>query len=109
MHRWVLLAFLLVAWSSIALGTESNPGTITVFGSAAKNVEPDQVLWKLSLTARDKDIDKAVEAVEETRAAVMTILGEFAVADSNIALGPVRSSTQFKYNDNGTTVPAGLL
>jgi len=89
---------------SVSMGQEQPQGTITVFGSASTTVMPDQVIWQLTLLARDEEMEKVGEKIDKTLYEIMEAVEFLKIPDENIALGKIKVSVQHKTKNDYKTV-----
>lgn len=102
--RTFLVTILLAGLTAGTVHAEQGrPRTITVSGDAATTVTPDQVVWRLTATARDQKLDAATSTVTGIVAEAQEIARTFELEKDNVQIGRVSVGMRYETKDGRET------
>lgn len=102
MQKVLVLAFV----ACLAVGSTANPafaGTdrrVVVVGTASRSATPDIVVWTVSVTTEDPDLQVAKTVNDERITAVLDVAERVASSRKDITTGPVRIERVYARNDS---------
>lgn len=101
--RTVLVAVLLCVLAPLAVADQHTPRTITVFGEASTTIDPDQVVWHLNISTRDKDLAAATATAETIVDQALAIGKKLGLSRDQMLIGRISVSMNYEYKNGEYT------
>lgn len=102
MNRMMIVALSLVfASGGILRAAEDAVRSISVSGTVATKVAPDQIVWRINLTDTNKDLHVAKAANDESVKAVLALRDKLGIAAGDLETGQVRIEREYERGERG--------
>ena len=98
-------AYLLVILSLSLNAEAETPSirTITVFGVASEQVIPDEAIWRLTISVRESDLDRAQKVAENTLREITAVGRSLGLDSADMQIGRLAISKGYESRDGNTT------
>lgn len=96
-----LSVVMLLALTNMAQAADEAVRSISVTGTVQKKIAPDQVVWRISLTDTDKDLQAAKAANDENVKAVLALRRELGIIEGDLETGQVSIQREYERDSRG--------
>jgi uncharacterized protein len=97
-----VLGLMLLA-GTVASGAEDKSArSISVSGTVETKVAPDQILWRISLTATDTNLSKAKARGDEQVKSVVALRQKLGIAEGDLETGQVNVNREYERDQRGS-------
>jgi uncharacterized protein len=98
----VLAVGLTLLANAVAAADEDKPvRSISVTGTVETKVAPDQIVWRISLTATDTNLAKAKTRSDEQVKSVVALRDKLRIAEGDLETGPISVNREYERDARG--------